>query len=217
MRSVAVRIVTGEGRLRAGLAAFELERSAKHVVLCLPVGSPGFSRQGRKGGPRGSFLYPDGWEPGWHRRPWRNRDVVMVHHFGDEWTTWRWLTEERSWQPGAYINIERPWQIGDDHYDTDDLTLDVVISADGAISLKDEDELAWAEAEGIYSKDAATHIRDVGDQAVAHFAAGGWPLHADWDKWTPATSIGLPTLPRDWNLSGQRIAGVDHSRADDQT
>lgn len=47
MRSVALRIVTDGGRLRAGLAAFEVERTADYVVLWMPVGSPGFSRQGR--------------------------------------------------------------------------------------------------------------------------------------------------------------------------
>jgi hypothetical protein len=198
MRSVALRVITDDGRLRAALAAFELHRTAEHVVLCMPVGSPGFGRRGRTGGPRGSFLFPDGWEPGWHRREWRIRDVVMVHRFGDEWSTWRWLTEDRSWQPGAYVNLERAWRIGDDHYDTDDLTLDVVISEAGEVSLKDEDELAWAEREGIYSTESAARIRRIGDDASAHFAAGGWPLRENWDAWRPPADLGLPSLPAGW-------------------
>lgn len=198
MRSVALRIVTDGGRLRAGLAAFEVERTADYVVLWMPVGSPGFSRQGRAGGPRGSFVRPDGWEPGWYRREWRNLDVVMVHRFADEWSTWRWLTEDRSWQPGAYINLERAWKVGEDHYDTDDLTLDVVISGDGEVSMKDEEELVWAEEEGIYSAEAADRIRQIGEAAAGHFARGGWPLDANWESWRMPSGAGLPTLPATW-------------------
>lgn len=198
MRSVALRVVTDDGRLRAGLAAFEVELTDEYVVLGMPVGSPGFSRKGRTGGPRGSFLYPDGWAPGWYPREWRNLDVVMVHRFGDEWSTWRWLTKDRSWQPGAYVNLERDWRVGDDHYDTDDLTLDVVVSGDGTVSLKDEEELDWAERDGIYTGESATKIRTIGAAAASHFAAGGWPLEANWDAWRPPSSAGLPTLPASW-------------------
>jgi len=145
MDSVALRVVTTDGRLRTALAMFQLERTEEHVVLAAPVGSPGFSRRGVTGGPRGSFLLPGQWEPGLHPRPWRHRDVVMVHRFVDEWSTWRWLDERKSWTAGAYVNIERLWAVVPAGYDTEDLTLDVVVGDDGAVRLKDEDELAWVE------------------------------------------------------------------------
>ena len=53
-----MRVVTTDGRLRTALAAFQLERTDDYVALAVPVGSPGFSRHGVGGGPRGSFLLP---------------------------------------------------------------------------------------------------------------------------------------------------------------
>ncbi|HEY9290098.1 MAG TPA: DUF402 domain-containing protein [Microlunatus sp.] len=113
----------------------------------------------------------------------------------------RWL-EDREWQPGAYINLERPWHVGDDHYDTDDLTLDVVVSGTGEVSLKDEHELAWAEGLGIYSAETTQRIRRIGAAASTYFADAGWPLNADWDAWRPSPEIGLPSLPPSWESTG---------------
>lgn len=204
MREVAFRATQpyGDGgveRLKLALSAFELERSDDHVVLYLPVGSPGFNRRGKQAGPRGGFLLPDTWEPGLHPRPWRHQDVVMVHRFADAWSTWRWLDDHRAWTPGAYVNLERRWVVRADSYDTDDLTLDVVVAPDGTVSLKDEEELAWAEAEGLYSPETTAAIRAAGDRALAHFGAGGWPLDVDWDRWLPPTDAGLPALPAGWD------------------
>lgn len=187
MRQVALRVITG-GRLRGALAAFEVERLADAVILSVPVGAPGFRRTGPRGGPRGSFLLPGSWDQGMKPQPWHGLDVVMVHRFADPWSTWRWLDDDRQWTPGFYVNIERRWVVGESTYDTDDLTLDVVVSGDGGVTLKDEHELDWAEREGIYTSTEAADIRAHGDVAVNHFRSAGWPLRADWERWrTPAT------------------------------
>jgi len=158
MRQVALRMITG-GRLRGALAAFEIERRLDAVILSVPVGAPGFRRTGARGGPRGSFLLPDSWDQGMKPQPWHGLDVVMVHRFDDPWSTWRWLDGERQWTPGFYINLERRWVVGESTYDTDDLTLDVVVDSDGGVTLKDEHELDWAEREGIYTSAEAADIR----------------------------------------------------------
>lgn len=64
------------------------------------------------------------------------------------------------------------WRAGDDHYDTDALTLDVVLSGDGDVSMKDEDEVQWAEREGNYAPATATKIRRIGDAASKDVEAG---------------------------------------------
>lgn len=198
MRSIALRMITG-GRLRSAHAAFEVDRSSDFVVLSMPVGAPGLGRTGVRGGPRGSFLLPDGWDDEMVPRPWRLLDVVMVHRFADSWSTWRWLDAERHWTPGSYVNLERKWVIGDSTYDTYDLTLDVVVDGDGCVSMKDEDELEWAEGEGVYRLDEAADIRAIGDLAADHCRSGGWPLAADWDRWKTSPDAGLPALPEGWD------------------
>jgi hypothetical protein len=198
MRNVALRMIT-RGRLRTAVAAFEIERTPDFVVLSVPVDAPGFTRTGTRGGPRGSFLLPDEWDEGMQPRPWRLLDVVMVHRFADPWSTWRWLDAARQWTPGYYVNLERTWAVGESTYDSDDLTLDVVIDGDGRVSMKDTHELAWAEESGIYSADEAADIRAIGDRAADHFRSAGWPLNERWDRWRTPADAGIPTLPADWD------------------
>ena len=182
--------------LQHAQSAFELESDNDHVVLHLPVGSPGYSRDGRRDGPRNGFLRPENVEPTFSPSPWRLLDLVIVYRLGDGWSTWRWRDGER-WTDGAYLNIERPWartQIG---WDTEDLTLDVVVEPDGSVVYKDEDELAWATEMGVYSAEEAAAITETGRHVFAHASARGWPLQADWDRWIP-TSTGLPRLSPRW-------------------
>lgn len=197
MRQVTLRSVS-DSQVRWVQAAFEVERTDEHVVLSVPVGSPGLIRGGAKGGPRGTFLLPDRWDDHLEPRAWRVLDVLMVHRFGQGWSTWRWLDDNREWTAGSYINLERDWVCaGDDLYDTEDLTLDLVVDAAGAITFKDEHELAWAEQQGYYPPEDAARIREIGQAAHVHFSSGGWPLNSDWDKWKPSPGL-IPSLQTGW-------------------
>jgi Protein of unknown function (DUF402) len=197
--TVVLRMVT-RGRLRTAMAAFQLERTARHVVLHVPVGSERRTRSGKTGGPRDRVLLPTDWDDGFVSRPWAGHDLVMVHRFCDQWSTWRWLTDEGSWRAGTYINIECRWLAGEDTFDTDDLTLDLVIGETGEVTFKDEDELAWLEQAGIYSSSEASAIRAVGRKAHQHVTSGGWPMNVDWTTWLPVQRARPPTLPVGWQL-----------------
>lgn len=199
LSTVVLRMVSG-GRLRTVMAAYQLERTANYVVLYVPVGSEGVTRSGQLGGPRGRLLLPTGWDEGFVPHPWRGQDVVMVHRFSEQWSTWRWLTEQGTWRGGSYINIERRWLVGDDMFDTEDLTLDLVITGNGDVTSKDEDELDWLEGIGVYSRGEASQIRAVGQDAYRHFTGGGWPLKADWSSWLPTPQVEPPVLPDRWQL-----------------
>lgn len=194
-REVAWRAVT-HGRVRSALPAWELARDDDHVVLHVPVGGAGFRRDGERGGPRNGFLLPDHALDTFSPTSWLHRDVVIVYRFGDGWSTWRWRDEGR-WTDGAYVNLEWPWTASPAGWDTDDLTLDVVVHADGSVSFKDEDELAWAVGALYYTAAEAESITTVGRQAYAHAESRGWPLDADWDRWIPTTTA-LPALPDHW-------------------
>lgn len=193
MREVVLRAVQ-DGGVRSALAAYELERDDTSVVLHLPVGSPGLTRDGERVGPRGGFLPPTSWLPTLSPKQWRTADVVMVHRFGDPWSTWRWTYDRRTWKSGCYLNLEDPWRESPIGWDTDDLVLDVVVRGDGEIVMKDEHELAWAEGAGWFSAARAAEIRGFGAAAADHARTGGWPHRADWDAWLPRTDR-LPTLP----------------------
>ena len=217
MRQVTLRSIS-DSRVKWVQAAHEVERTDEHVVLSVPVGSPAFSRGGVQGGPRGTFLLPDHMADDLEPRAWRFLDVVMVHRFADSWSTWRWLDADRAWTPGCYVNLERAWTCTDEAvYDTEDLTLDLVIDEMGAITFKDEHELAWAEEQGYYTPADAARIRAIGLEAYGHFSAGGWPLNAAWDRWKPASGLvpalqpGWDRLDRDYEHAGPSLRGDTRS------
>lgn len=143
-------------------------------------------------------MLPDDRDHGFTSRPWTGQDVVMVHRFDQMWSTWRWLTSAGEWVPGSYINLERTWLLGEGVYETEDLTLDVVISADGSLSFKDEDELDWLETVGLCTGSDADAIRAIGQRAHEHFSSHGWPLDVSWDAWLPGPSRRPPELPSGW-------------------
>lgn len=112
----------------------------------------------------------------------------------DPWSTWRWV-EESNLRPGDYINLQEPWTSTSIGWDTTDLTLDLVVDSDGAVAFKDEDELHWAQQQGVYSAAEEDRIREVGRRAQEHAGARGWPLDVDWNRWIPVQRE-LPELHR---------------------
>lgn len=194
-----LRMVT-DGVLRTVMPAFVLQQTADFVVLHVPVGSVGYTRSGVRGGPRGRLLVPGQWDQGYVSRPWAGDDVVMVHRFTECWSTWRWISNNGEWRAGSYINLERLWRVDGDVFDTEDLTLDLVVDETGRVEFKDEDELAWAEEIGWYGKDAVEMIRTTGQEAYRHFSSGGWPLDATWGAWLPGRHREIPQLPQEWEV-----------------
>ncbi len=183
------------GRLRFALATCEVERTDHHVVLYAPVGAPGHDRDGARDGPRGTLLRLDNFADTCSPTVWTGADCLFVHRFGDPWSTWRWVGDERSVRPGAYVNLQEPWTATPIGWDTTDLTLDVVVDGDGAVTFKDEDELDWARPQGVYSSVEVARIREIGRRACEHAEARGWPLDVDWNRWIPAQRE-LPELPQ---------------------
>jgi hypothetical protein len=112
------------------------------------------------------------------------------------------------WVAGSYINLERIWLTGEGVYETEDLTLDLVVGADGNLTFKDEDELDWSQAAGIYTAAEAGDIRALGRQAHEHFSSHGWPLRSTWDLWRPEPTRRLPELPSNWEAIPPLANGV---------
>ena len=187
-----------QGRICFALAAYEVERNDDHVAVFVPSGAPARSRDGLRDGPRGSFLRPASCDETFSATSWFGDDAVFVHRFGEPWSTWRWTTSAGGFRPGAYLNLEDPWWPSPIGWDTTDLTLDVVAEGDGSVRLKDEDELRWAEEQGVYTAAEVTRIRAVGERARAHVVRAGWPLSVDWMRWVPPPS-GLPALHEGWD------------------
>lgn len=114
------------------------------IALYQPPGVTCKVRTGRRGGPTGRLMLPDGWDGGYRDRHWIGSSV-RVHFLKPGYSIVRGWDAERAQFSGWYVNLELPWRRSRIGYDTRDLILDVTIAEDrSSWSWKDEDELAWS-------------------------------------------------------------------------
>jgi hypothetical protein len=99
------------------------------------------------------------------------------------------------WRGGAfqhwYVNFERGSERRGALFDIVDEKLDLVVAPDGAIRLKDEDELVEAARRG-YLDEA-----EVRAELERVLADPPWPT--GWEEWRPDPSWAMPELPTGWD------------------
>lgn len=91
-----------------------------------------------------------------------------------------------------YVNLERGVRrtaIGADYVDE---KLDLIVTPDGAVRLKDEDELAEAARLGLLDEGA------VRAEAERVLADPPWPT--GWESWRPPSHAPPARLPADWHV-----------------
>lgn len=82
-------------------------------------------------------------------------DVLTEHYYSDRWYSIFELHDAGGRLKGWYCNVTRPALIGDDTVESEDLELDLLVSADRrALRLDDEDEFA---ARNLERDDPAAH------------------------------------------------------------
>ena len=168
----------------------------ERIVTWQPGGSSMMRHTGEKGGPRGRNLV--GWDGGHESAIWTGSGVIRAHRFGDPWSVWRWENGD-AWHPGCYVNLEGPWRRTELGFDSGDWILDLVIDGEGAVTRKDEDELADALKRGGVTAEEVATIEAAADAATAAHAAGAWPFSADWDAWLPLRTTDPLTVPEGWD------------------
>jgi Protein of unknown function (DUF402) len=108
-----------------------------------------------------------------------------------------WTTGDR---PVWYVNLERPLERTPIGFDTIDHALDLLIELDGSSwSWKDEDELAHAVRDGLFSEEDAAGFRRWGERARDRILAGEPPFDRDWTGWRPDRAWPTPELPPGWD------------------
>jgi hypothetical protein len=178
-----------------------LEESDEHVVTCIVPGTPMMRWSG--------YGRPDWIEMQrslrWEQIPrrWAGKRIVRVARRDDAYAInleWDHRTDAFvRW----YVNLQAPYRrrvlpSGIVAFDMYDHLLDVVIHPDGRAEVKDEEELAEAERQGMHAAAETDAIR-----AEARRAIEGWPAVAPrtWLAWRPDPSWPLPSLPDDWETA----------------
>lgn len=107
-----------------------------------------------------------------------------------------------SWDPSTwafrewYVNAQSPLRRTGVGFDTREHVLDALVPPDRSSWVwKDEDELAGAVDEGLFSPDEAEGFRAAGERGVEQVILREPPFDEDWESWRPDPAWGEPRLP----------------------
>jgi predicted RNA-binding protein associated with RNAse of E/G family len=111
-----------------------------------------------------------------------------------------WLT----WRPdgefvGFYVNLEEPFRRTPIGFDTNDHTLDIVVTPDLQWSWKDELLLEEQASRGEYSAGLVEAIRGEAALVIATIESRGSPFTDGWEDWRPDSTWPTPRLADTWN------------------
>jgi hypothetical protein len=110
------------------------------------------------------------------------------------WTT---SDDRKVW----YVNLQDPLTRTPLGFDTIDHALDVVIELDrSAWRWKDEEELAEAVRNGLFTPEEAAEFRSWGERAIDRIASREPPFDQDWTGWRPDPAWHHPRLPDGWDV-----------------
>lgn len=150
-------------------------------------------------------LADDGRELRLPDRPWRldvrprgDQPILSFAWPDTPYSVLLWTAEDqrRMW----YVNLQDPLARTPIGFDTVDHALDVVIELDrSAWRWKDEEELAEAVRDRLFSEAEAADFYAWGERAVERVLAGEPPFDRDWEDWRPDPAWPVPELPDGWD------------------
>jgi hypothetical protein len=197
-----VRRSVKDGVVRSGHAMRVVQDEPELIALYLCPGSVGMQRKGRRGGPGGRQMLPDGWTGEYEERTWHSAHLLILYRPGDAYSVSLFWREADGVLDYWYVNLEDPWRRTALGFDTWDHTLDIVVTADlSSWRWKDEDELAWAQENGLFTAEQAGAIRAEGARAARAIEARAWPYQEGWERWRPEPRWGPLALPPGWQSS----------------
>ena len=182
------------GRPWQAVPVFVVEDTPDQLVTYLP-------ERAEIGFAEGDWPTPDGMHP-WHGKThWEGHGCLMVQRPGDPHAVWHfWTGPDRDFA-GWYINLQADFVRTAIGYDTQDLELDLVVSPDGSYVVKDLEVLDDRVAEGRFTSDLVTWIRELGAQLRGDLDARRHWWDPAWARWTPPAHWRDARLPPGWTSS----------------
>jgi hypothetical protein len=98
-----------------------------------------------------------------------------------------------------FVNMEEPFRRTAVGFDTQDHTLDIEIAPDWAWRWRDEAELANHVAEGFYTPELASAVREEGERAIASILRQEHECSRGWHNWRPINEWGMPEFVAGWD------------------
>jgi hypothetical protein len=129
--------------------------------------------------------------------PWHGFGILRVAYPGQAHSSVLFRQPDGAFW-GWYGNLEAPFRRTAFGVHTHDHALDVWFGADGAVHLKDEDELDAAVSVGFYTVDEAAAIRLEGERVRAAMQRRDAPYDGSWLDWRADPAWTTPELPQRW-------------------
>jgi predicted RNA-binding protein associated with RNAse of E/G family len=196
---IVLRYITPDGRIEMCWPCRVVQDDSDLLALYISAGSrykagPKRTAAEKRHMPR-NLIPPDEYV-------WRN-DTLRLMLPGRQhsvWLFWDGLGDQRAFSY-YFVNMEEPFRRTAAGVDTQDHTLDIVISPDLEWTWRDEEELQNHVQHGFYTSALARAARQEGERVIAEFADGTHPCLAYWTQWNPATTWGVPDIPDGWDAT----------------
>ena len=132
---------------------------------------------------------------------WR-RDVLRLMYPGAHHSIWVFWEHEDGVRRHTtyYVNMEEPFRRTQIGFDTNDQTLDIVVTPDLEWQWKDEAELAERVEQGLFPAEFAALVRAEGERVIERIESGGSPFGDGWGDWRPPSDWATPSLPPEWEM-----------------
>jgi Protein of unknown function (DUF402) len=119
-----------------------------------------------------------------------SRDALALLKPNGHYSIWLFWREDGTFEYW-YVNLERTLGWNHASFDMVDHKLDLIVSPDGMVHWKDEEELEQAASLGLVD------ANDVRIEAARLLKR--WPFPTGWEQFQPEREWPLPTLPAGWD------------------
>lgn len=196
----ALRYITTDGRIEMCWPCRVVEDRQDLLALFIAAGSPYKAGPKRtaaeKRAMRKERLPPDEYV-------WR-KDTLRLMFPGRRHSVYLFWDHDGSRRDLAYyfVNLEEPFRRTAVGFDTQDHTLDVVITPDLAWRWRDEEELANHVKEGFYTEALAAAVRAEGTEVISAICERRThPCLDRWAEWAPDAGWQTPEIPAGWDTA----------------
>jgi hypothetical protein len=193
---VVLRYITTDGRIEIAWPCRIVEDSSERLALFVAAGStykadPKRTAAQKLAGDRPSL--PS------HEPVWRH-DMLRLMFPGAAHSVWLfWDGAGASRRLLRYfVNLEAPFRRTRIGFDTQDHTLDIVVTPELECRWRDEEEFEQHVELGLYTRELAAAARAEGERVLEAIASRAHPCLQGWSDWSPDPRWTVPSLPPRW-------------------
>jgi Protein of unknown function (DUF402) len=185
---VVRREVLNDGRVWLEIPVIVVQDDPSLLATYIPEGAP-------LRFPPGDWPTPDGQHPWQANTSWEGHGVLMLQRPGEAYAVWVFWSGPNREFDCWYVNLQEPFRRTATGYDTQDLELDIVVSADASWTLKDDEVLEQRVREGRHTSEQVAATRAEAKRVTDELDAGRKWWSDDWARWRPDPKWPTPAFP----------------------